>query len=61
MNPLVTVAAFAVALWAAFDLALMPGRRAVALELPPRAGRVLRAAVVIAVVANWAYLIAAGR
>jgi hypothetical protein len=61
MNPLTTLAAFAVALWATADLALLPQKRALGLELSPPAGRALRLAVVVAVVANWAFLVAAGR
>jgi hypothetical protein len=61
MNPLTTLAAFAIVLWAAADLALLPQKRALGLELSPRAGRALRLAVVAAVVANWAFLVAAGR
>ena len=61
MNPATTLAAFAIALWAAADLALLPQKRALGVELSPRAGRALRIAVVVAVVANWAFLLAAGR
>jgi len=61
MNPVTTLAAFAVALWAAADLALLPQKRALGVELSPRARRALRIAVVVAVVANWAFLLAAGR
>jgi len=61
MNPVTTLAAFAILLWAAADLVLLPQKRALGLELSPRAGRGLRIAVVVAVVANWAFLLAAGR
>ena len=61
MNPATTLAAAALALWAAADLALLPRRRALGVELAPRAGRALRVAVVAAFVLNWAYLLAAGR
>jgi uncharacterized protein DUF2752 len=61
MNPVTTLAALALALWAAADLALLPRRRALGLEVAPRAGRALRIAVVAAVVLNWLYLLAAGR
>jgi hypothetical protein len=61
MNPATTLAAFALALWAAADLALLPQKRALGLELSSRAGRALRIAAVVAVVANWAFLLAAGR
>jgi hypothetical protein len=61
MNPLVTLAALAVALWAAADLALLPRRRALGLEVGARVATALRVAAVAALVANWAYLVAAGR
>jgi hypothetical protein len=61
MNPLATLAAFAIAAWALGDLALLPRRRALGLELAPRAGAVLRVALVLAIALNWAYLLAAGR
>jgi hypothetical protein len=61
MNPATTLAALALALWAAADLALLPRRRALAVEIAPRAGRALRVAVIAAVVLNWLYLLVAGR
>ncbi len=61
MNPGTTLAAFAIALWAAADLALVPQKRVLGLELSPRAGRTLRILLVVGVVANWAFLVAAGR
>jgi hypothetical protein len=61
MNPLATLGAFALIPWGIGDLALMTRGRALSLELAPPAARVLRVAVVLAVIANWAYLIAAGR
>jgi hypothetical protein len=61
MNPLVTLAAFVLAAWAAADLVLLTRGRALRVELGPAAVRVLRVALPIAVLANWAYLIAAGR
>jgi hypothetical protein len=61
MNPLATLAAFAIVAWALGDLALLPRRRALGLEVAPRAGSVLRIGVVVAVLLNWAYLLAAGR
>ncbi len=61
MNPLVTVAGLLVGVWALADLVLLTRRRALRVELGPRAVRVLRVLVPLAVVANWAYLIAAGR
>jgi len=61
MNPLVTLATLALLPWAAADLALLPRGRALRLELSPPAARVARIAAVIAVLANWAWLVAAGR
>jgi hypothetical protein len=61
MNPLVTVAGLLVAAWGAADLVLLTRRRALRVELGPRATRVLRIAVPVAIVANWIYLIAVGR
>jgi uncharacterized protein DUF2752 len=61
MNPLVTLATLTLLPWAAADLALLPRGRALALELSPPAARVARIAAVAAVLANWAWLVAAGR
>jgi hypothetical protein len=61
MNPATTLGVFGLVLWAAADLALLPQRRALGVELSPRLSRALRAGAVIAVVANWVYLVAAGR
>ena len=61
MNPLATLGTLALLPWAAADLALLPRGRALALELSPAAARVARIAAVAAVLANWAWLVAAGR
>jgi hypothetical protein len=61
MNPLATVALLALLPWALADLALLTRGRALDLSVSLRAGRVLRVAVVVAILANWAYLLAAGR
>jgi hypothetical protein len=61
MNPAAALAAAGVALWALADLALLPGRRALAVEASPRLGRALRAAVPLLLLLNWAYLVASGR
>jgi hypothetical protein len=61
MNPLMTLAAIVVALWAAADLALLPRRRALGLEVAPRLGFALRVAAVVVILANWIYLLATGR
>jgi hypothetical protein len=61
MNPLVTLATLTLLPWAAADLALLPRGRVLSLELSPAAARVARIAAVAAVLANWAWLVAAGR
>lgn len=61
MNPLATATALLVAAWALLDLALLPSRRAFVVELGPGPARLLRAAVLAALAANWLYLVAAGR
>jgi Protein of unknown function (DUF2752) len=61
MNPLVTLGASLIALWGVADMTLWPWGRALSLEVSPGVARVLRFAVVAAILANWAYLIAAGR
>jgi hypothetical protein len=61
MNPLATLAALAIVAWALGDLVLLPRRRALGIEVAARAGSVLRIGVVVAVLLNWAYLLAAGR
>ena len=61
MNPLAAAVALALVPWGVADLALMPGHRALALEVSPRGARLLRVAAVAVLAANWAYLIAAGR
>jgi hypothetical protein len=60
-NPLATLGAVAVATWGLVDLALLPRRRAVGLEIAPRLGRALRWGALGLFLANWIYLIAAGR
>jgi hypothetical protein len=61
MNPLTTVAAGLVAAWAIVDLALLPRRRALDVEVHPRLARGLRLAVAIVLVLNWVYLLASHR
>ena len=60
-NPLATAAAFGLAAWALADLALLPRRRALRLEIAPRLGPALRWAALLLFLLNWAYLVAAGR
>ena len=61
MNPLTILAAALVAAWALVDLVLLPRRRALALELHPRLAGALRVAALVLFLANWVYLLAAGR
>jgi hypothetical protein len=61
MNPLAAAGTLALLPWAAADLVLMIRGRALGVELAPRLARAARVAVVAAAVANWAYLVAAGR
>jgi len=61
MNPFTTLVAVLVAGWAVADLALLPRRRALGLEVPKRLGFALRVGALVLVLANWVYLIAAGR
>jgi len=61
MNPLAALGALLLAAWAVADLALLPRRRALGIEVTAPAGSALRVAAAAALVANWAYLLAAGR
>ena len=61
LNPLVTVGVLALVPWALADLALLSRGRALRVELAPGVARVARVAFVVAVTANWAYLLAVGR
>jgi hypothetical protein len=61
MNPLVAIGALVIALWGAADLMLWPWGRALSLEVSPSVARVARFGAVALILANWAYLIAAGR
>jgi uncharacterized protein DUF2752 len=61
MNPLVTLGVLALVPWAAADLALLPSGRALSVELGPGPARAARLAVVLAVAANWVYLLWVGR
>lgn len=61
MNPLAALGALAVLPWGIADLALLARGRALAIELAPAAWRALRVAIPAALLANWAWLLAAGR
>jgi hypothetical protein len=61
MNPFTTLVAVRVAAWAVADLALLPRRQALDLEVPRSLRFALRVAALVLFLANWVYLIAAGR
>jgi hypothetical protein len=61
MNPLTTVVAVVIAAWAVADLLLIPRGRALRVGLSPRLGRALRGIALLAFLANWVYLLLAGR
>ena len=61
MNPLATLGAFALLPWGIGDLALMTRGRALSVEVAPPASRALRVLAALAIIANWAYLVVAGR
>jgi hypothetical protein len=61
MNPLAIAAALLVAVWGVADLALWPWGRALSIGFSPAVGRFARFTALGLVLANWAYLIAAGR
>ena len=61
MNPFTTVVAVVIAAWAVVDLLLIPRRRALRVGFSPTLARVLRIAAFIAFIANWVYLLLAGR
>jgi hypothetical protein len=61
MNPFMTLLAVVVAAWALADLALMARRQALGVEVSPRVALVLRVGALVLFLANWLYLLAAGR
>jgi hypothetical protein len=61
MNPLAGLGALAVFAWGLIDLALLPTGRSLRVALSPPAARAARVLAVVAVLANWAWLIAEGR
>ncbi len=61
MNPFTTLVAAVVAGWALADLALLPRRQALDLEISPRVAFALRVGALVLFLANWVYLVAAGR
>jgi hypothetical protein len=61
MNPFTTLVAVVIAAWAAVDLLLLPRGRALRVGLSRSVGNAFRIAAFAAFVANWIYLLAAGR
>jgi hypothetical protein len=61
MNPFTTLVAVVVGAWALADLALLLRKRALGLEISPRLGFALRVFALALVLANWVYLMVAGR
>ena len=61
MNPLTTLAAALVALWAVADFGLLTRGRGLDLEVGRPLGRLVRWLALVAVAANWLYLVVAGR
>ena len=61
MNPLSALILLSFVPWALLDLVLLARGRTFALEVSPGLARVLRISVPLLLVANWAYLVAAGR
>ncbi len=61
MNPLATLIFALIAAWAVADAILLTRRRALAVDVDPRLASVLRVVVLALFLANWVYLLAAGR
>lgn len=61
MNPLAALGLLTLVPWALADVVLLTQGRALDLSVSRGAGNVLRVGVVVALLVNWAYLIAAGR
>lgn len=61
MNPVTTLGALLLAGWALADLALRPRRLSLRLELAPELAFAVRTALLVVVLASWAYLVAVGR
>ena len=61
MNPFTTLAAVVVAAWALADLALLPRGQALSVEASRPVAFALRVGALVLFLANWVYLLAAGR
>jgi hypothetical protein len=61
MNPLTTLVAVVIAAWAVADLVLLPRRSALELDVDKRLANPLRMVALFLFLANWVYLLVAGR
>ncbi len=61
MNPLATIGAAVLAIWAVTDFGLLARGRALDVEVGRPLGRLVRVLAVAAVAANWVYLLASSR
>jgi len=61
MNPLAAVGALVLVAWGAADLVLLTRGRALTVTVSGRLARLSRMVAVTLLVANWVYLVAAGR
>jgi len=61
MNPLATLAVLVLVVWALWDAALLPSRRALRVELHPALVVPLRVVALVAFLLNWVYLLVGGR
>jgi hypothetical protein len=61
LNPLATAGVLLLVPWALADLVLLARGRALSVDLSPGPARAARVAFVAALLANWVYLLAAGR
>ena len=61
MNPFTTVVAVVIAAWAVVDVLLIPRGKALRVGVSPSVGRLLRLAAFALFLANWIYLMLAGR
>jgi len=60
-NPFTTLVAVLVAAWALADLVLLPRRRSLSVRVSKRLAFALRVSALLLFLANWVYLVAAGR
>jgi Protein of unknown function (DUF2752) len=61
MNPLAALGAVLIAAWGLAELALLPRKSALVLDVSPALAPWLRRGVIAILLVNWAWLVAAGR